>query len=409
MRAYERLLRYAAVDTQSSEHAERTPSTEKQYAFAWLLRNEMKDLGMKRVFTDPRAYTYGFLPPSPEMKAEPMIGLIAHIDTAPDFSGAGVRPKLVKNYDGRDLTLGKSGLVLRPADFPDLKEHIGKTLIVTNGKTLLGADDKAGVAEIMTACERLLKGDRPHCAVGVCFTPDEEIGHGAALLDFIRFGANFAYTVDGGPVEEINYETFNAASATVKLHGKSVHPGSAKGVMVNASLLAMRVNAMLPPEEVPACTEDYEGFYHLTDMSGDVSEAELKYIIRDHDAKGFAARCEKLREIARALNAEYGEGTVELAIQEQYRNMADILNSHMEIIHRAEKAIRLAGLKPVRRPVRGGTDGARLSFMGLPCPNLGTGGAAFHGPYEHIAAEDMDKAVEILMNIVCTPSSAVEE
>jgi len=408
MRAYERLLRYAAVDTQSDENGTGTPSTEKQYAFAWLLRNEMKDLGMKRVFTDPRSYTYGFLPPSPEMKAEPMIGLIAHIDTAPDFSGTGVKPRLIKNYDGQALPLGKSGLTLSPEEFPDLKDHAGKTLITTDGTTLLGADDKAGVAEIMTACEELLKGDRPHCAVAVCFTPDEEIGHGAALLDFIRFGANFAYTVDGGPVEEINYETFNAAAATVKIKGRSVHPGSAKDVMVNASLLAMRFNAMLPAGEIPARTEDYEGFYHLTDMSGDVSAAELKYIIRDHDAERFAARCERLRQIALELNKEYGDGTVELTIQEQYRNMAEILNGHMEIIHRAEKAIRLAGLKPVRRPVRGGTDGARLSFMGLPCPNLGTGGAAFHGPYEHITAEDMDKAVEILLNIVCTPAKEVE-
>ena len=409
MRAYERLLRYAAVDTQSDKNAGTTPSTEKQYAFAWLLRNEMLDLGMSRVYTDPGAYTYGFLPPSPEMKSEPMIGLIAHIDTAPDYSGAGVRPRIFRNYSGGELPLGDSGLVLSPAEFPELRGHAGKTLITTDGRTLLGADDKAGVAEIMTLCEELLKGDRPHCAVGVCFTPDEEIGHGAARLDFIRFGASFAYTVDGGPVEEINFETFNAASATVRFRGRSVHPGSAKDVMVNASLLAMRFNAMLPPEEIPAKTEGYEGFYHLTDVSGDVSEAELKYIIRDHDGEGYAARCDRLRQIEQALNAEYGEGTVTLTLQEQYRNMAEILRRHMEVIHRAEKAIRLAGLEPVRRPVRGGTDGARLSFMGLPCPNLGTGGAAFHGPYEHIAAEDMDKAVEILMNIVCTPSRAVEE
>ena len=409
MRAYERLLRYAAVDTQSDENGTGTPSTEKQYAFAWLLRNEMRDMGMLRVYTDPRAYTYGFLPPSPEMKAEPMIGLIAHIDTAPDFSGAGVRPQLHKNYDGGELALGKSGLVLRPEDFPDLRAHAGKTLITTDGTTLLGADDKAGVAEIMTVCEKLLKGGRPHCAVGVCFTPDEEIGHGAAKLDFIRFGASFAYTVDGGPVEEINYETFNAAAATFKIQGRSVHPGSAKDVMVNASLLAMRVNAMLPPEEIPACTEGYEGFYHLTDMSGDVSRAELKYIIRDHDGERFEARCERLRQIERTLNAEYGEGTVELTLREQYRNMSEILHRHMEIIRRAEKAIRDAGLTPVTRPVRGGTDGSRLSFAGLPCPNLGTGGSAFHGPYEHITAEDMDKVVEILTNIVCTPAKDLEK
>ena len=401
MRAYQRLLRYAAIDTQSAANAGTTPSTEKQYAFAFLLRNEMQDLGLKRVYTDPRAYTYGFLPPSPGMEAEPMIGLIAHIDTAPDFSGTHVCPLVHPDYDGEDLPLGGSGRVLSPRDFPDLKDRVGKTLITTDGTTLLGADDKAGVAEIMTACEELLKGDRPHCAVAVCFTPDEEIGHGADLLELIRFGATFAYTVDGGAVEQINFETFNAAHAVFKIHGVSVHPGTAKGVMVNASLVAMHINELLPPTETPSQTEGYEGFYHLTEMKGDVSGAELKYIIRDHDAGRFSQRCEKCREIEREMNAKYGEGTVKLTLTEQYRNMAEILGKHMEIVERAEKAMRKAGLEPRRVPVRGGTDGARLSFRGLPCPNLGTGGAAFHGPYEHIAVEDMDKAVEVLLNILC--------
>ena len=401
MRAYQRLLRYASIDTQSSASAGTTPSTEKQYAFAFLLRNEMQDLGLKRVYSDPRAYTYGFLPPSPGMESQPMIGLIAHIDTAPDFSGAGVQPRLHPDYDGEDLPLGESGRVLSVRDFPDLRERIGKTLITTDGTTLLGADDKAGVAEIMTACEALLKGDRPHCAVAVCFTPDEEIGHGAELLELIRFGASFAYTVDGGDVEEINFETFNAARAVFQIHGVSVHPGSAKGVMVNASLVAMRINELLPAAETPSQTEGYEGFYHLTDMRGDVSGAELQYIIRDHDAGRFEARCEKCREIERVMNERYGEGTVTLTLTEQYRNMAEILQGHMEIVERAEKAMRAAGLEPKRVPVRGGTDGSRLSFRGLPCPNLGTGGAAFHGPYEHIAVEDMDKAVEVLLNILC--------
>ena len=401
MRAYQRLLRYASIDTQSSASAGTTPSTEKQYAFAFLLRNEMQDLGLKRVYSDPRAYTYGFLPPSPGMESQPMIGLIAHIDTAPDFSGAGVQPCLHPDYDGEDLPLGESGRVLSVRDFPDLRERIGKTLITTDGTTLLGADDKAGVAEIMTACEALLKGDRPHCAVAVCFTPDEEIGHGAELLELIRFGASFAYTVDGGDVEEINFETFNAARAVFQIHGVSVHPGSAKGVMVNASLVAMHINELLPPTETPSQTEGYEGFYHLTDMRGDVSGAELQYIIRDHDAGRFEERCEKCREIERIMNERYGEGTVTLTLTEQYRNMAEILHGHMEIVERAEKAMRAAGLEPKRVPVRGGTDGSRLSFRGLPCPNLGTGGAAFHGPYEHIAVEDMDKAVEVLLNILC--------
>ena len=405
MRAYKRLLRYAGIDTQSDENADKTPSTEKQNAFSWLLHFELQDLGMKRVHTDPCAYTYGFLPASPGWEDEPVIGLVAHIDTAPDFSGTGVKPQLHFDYDGGDIALGSSGRVLSPKDFPDLKNCVGKTLITTDGTTLLGADDKAGVAEIMTACEALLHSDRPHCAVAVCFTPDEEIGHGARLMDFERFGAAFAYTVDGDAVDEINFETFNAAAASFKIKGVSVHPGSAKDIMVNASLLAMRINAMLPSDEIPARTEGYEGFYHLTDMRGDVSEAELKYIVRDHDAKSFLARCEHLREIERELNLEYGEGTVTLTLSEQYRNMAEILAEHMEIVERAEKAIRASGLEPVTRPVRGGTDGAQLSFRGLPCPNLGTGGAAFHGPCEHIAVEDMDKMVEILLNIVCQRES----
>ena len=402
MRAYKRLLRYAAIDTQSNgDNAAVTPSTEKQYAFSWLLHCELQDLGMKQVYTDPHAYTYAFLPASPGWESEPVIGLIAHIDTAPDFSGTGVKPQTHFDYDGGDIALGTSGLVLSPRDFPDLKNCVGKTIITTDGTTLLGADDKAGVAEIMTVCETLIHSDRPHCALAVCFTPDEEIGHGARLIDFKRFGAAFAYTVDGDAVEEINYETFNAASASFLIKGVSVHPGSAKDVMVNASLVAMRINAMLPADEIPARTEGYEGFYHLTDMRGDVSEAELKYIIRDHDAKRFLARCDRLREIVHEINTEYGEGTVTLTLNEQYRNMAEILADHMQIVRRAEKAIRKAGLKPATSPIRGGTDGARLSFSGLPCPNLGTGGAAFHGPSEHIAVEDMDKVVEILLNIVC--------
>ena len=401
MRAYKRLLRYAAIDTQSSDNAEKTPSTEKQNAFSWLLHFEMQDMGLKEVYTDPCAYTYGFLPASPGREDEPAIALIAHIDTAPDYSGTGVKPLVHFDYDGGDIRLGTSGRVLSPKDFPDLKNCVGKTLITTDGTTLLGADDKAGVAEIMTVCETLLHSDRPHCAVAVCFTPDEEIGHGARLMDFERLGAAFAYTVDGDAVNEINYETFNAASASFLVRGVSVHPGSAKDIMVNASLVAMRINAMLPPDEVPASTEGYEGFFHLTDMRGDVSEAELKYIVRDHDAKRFHERCECLRRIERELNLEYGEGTVTLTLNEQYRNMAEILTDHMQIVRRAERAIRKAGLTPVTSPVRGGTDGAQLSFKGLPCPNLGTGGAAFHGPSEHIAVEDMDKAVEILLNIVC--------
>ena len=401
MRAYERLLRYVTVDTQSNEKAKTTPSTGKQFVLAQFLGRELTALGMSRVHTDEHAYTYGFLPPSPGREAEPVIGLIAHIDTAPDFSGAKVQPILYLHYDGRDLPLGESGRTLSARDFPDLRRCAGKTLITTDGTTLLGADDKAGAAEIMTACEQLLRGERSHCGVAVCFTPDEEIGHGASLLDLTRFGADFAYTVDGGPIEEINYETFNAAQAVFRIRGVSVHPGSAKGIMVNAGHIATRINALLPQDEIPAATEGYEGYYHLVGIKGDVNAARLQYILRDHDAQRFEARCEKLRELERAMNAEYGPGTVRLTLREQYRNMAEVLRDHMEIVARAEEAIRRAGHTPVTRPVRGGTDGARLSFCGLPCPNLGTGGAAFHGPFEHITAEDMDAAVEILLNIVC--------
>ena len=400
MRAYERLLRYAAIDTQSDENGEGTPSTEKQFALAELLRGEMEAMGLSRVFLDGNAYTYGYLPPTPGREEEPVIGLIAHIDTAPDFSGAGVRPLLHENYDGGALPLGESGLVLSPEQFPDLRDCVGQTLITTDGTSLLGADDKAGVAEILTACERLLAEGLPHGGVALCFPPDEEIGHGAALLELERLGAAFAYTVDGDAVNEINFETFNAAAAHFEIRGVNVHPGSAKGVMVNAALLAAELAAMLPPEETPARTEGYEGFYHLTELRGGVGAAELKYILRDHDAARFAARCARMRELERAMNGRYGAGTVTLTLTEQYRNMAEVLRERPEIVRRAQTAIEKAGLEPVIRPIRGGTDGSQLSFRGLPCPNLGTGGAAFHGPYEHITAENMDKAVEILLNLL---------
>ena len=401
MRAYERLLRYVTVDSQSAPGAGKTPSTLKQLEMTRLLRAEMEKMGLERIYADDHAYVYGFLPATPGRETEPVIGLIAHIDTAPDFSGKRVRPRMFPDYDGRRIALGQSGLVLSPAQFPDLMACLGHTLITTDGTSLLGADDKAGVAEILTACERLMKEGRPHGGVAVCFAPDEEIGHGAALLDLERFGAAFAYTVDGGDLEEVNCETFNAAAATFTIRGVSVHPGSAKDVMVNASLVAMDINAQLPPDEIPARTEGYEGYYHVTGISGDVSRAELKYILRDHDADRFAARCDKMRQIAAAMNRKYGSGTVSLSLWVEYRNMAEALKGHEDVVERAVSAVKAAGLKPVIRPVRGGTDGSQLSFRGLPCPNLGTGGAGFHGPYEHISAENMDKAVEILLELVC--------
>ena len=400
MRAYERLLKYAAVDTQSSEDAQGTPSTPGQLRLCALLAEEMRAIGLQKVYEDGRGYVYGYLPASAGMENEPTIGFIAHVDTAPDFSGTGVKPVLHENYDGGDVALGTSGLVLSPEKFPDLKDCAGQTLITTDGTTLLGADDKAGVAEIMTACERIVKENLPHCAVAVAFTPDEEIGSGAELLDLECFGADFAYTVDGDEVGEINYETFNAAAASWEIRGVNVHPGSAKGIMINAALVACEINSLLPAEEIPAMTGGYEGFYHLLEMNASVERAEMKYIIRDHDAGKFAQRCATMRDIERRMNEKYGAGTAKLTLKEQYRNMAEVLNKRMDIIERAKRAMERSGITPVIRPVRGGTDGAQLSFRGLPCPNLGTGGSAFHGPYEHITAEHMDEAVDIILNII---------
>ena len=400
MRAYERLLRYAAVHTASSEDLSRTPTTDRQFDLSRLLADEMRALGMSEVFEDGHAYVYGALPASEGMENRPAIGLIAHIDTVPDFSGENVKPQLTENYDGGDVVLGCSGRVLSAQQFPHLSKLKGHTLITTDGTTVLGADDKAGVAEILTACETLLREGLPHGRIAVCFTPDEEVGHGAALLDIDRLGADLAFTVDGGELSHINFETFNAAAAHWVIHGVNVHPGSAKNTLVNANLVAMEINAMLPSGEVPEKTEGYEGFFHLTNMAGSVEKATLDYIVRDHSAAVFAHREAAMRHIEALINEKYGAGTAELTIREQYRNMAEKLNEHMEIVELAEKAITRAGLEPRRIPIRGGTDGAQLSFRGLPCPNIGTGGYCFHGPYEHITAENMDKAVEIILNII---------
>ena len=316
------------------------------------------------------------------------------------ISRGNVQPQLVPDYDGGELPLGESGRVLSPEMFPRLKTMRGHTLITTDGTTVLGADDKAGIAEILTACERLQREKLPHGRIAVCFTPDEEIGHGAELLDLKRLGADFAFTVDGGDPAELNDETFNAAAADLSFHGINVHPGDAKNKMRNAMLVAMEFNALLPGAERPETTEDREGFFHLVSMKGDVEKAELSYIIRDHDAARFEARKAILRQAVRFLNEKYGEGSAELSLREQYRNMAEVLRAQPRIIERAERALRKAGLEPKHVPVRGGTDGSQLSFRGLPCPNLGTGGEGFHGPYEHISAENMDKVTEILVILV---------
>ena len=400
MTALERFLIYVKIHTASSENTERTPTEEREFDLSRVLEKEMKSLGMERVSVDEHAYVYGFLPAMEGCEERPCVGFIAHLDTIPDFSGENVRPQLIENYDGGPVALGTSGRVLTEEINPRLPELKGHTLVTTDGSTVLGADDKAGIAAILTACERILASGRPHGAVAVCFTPDEEVGHGAALLELERFGADFAYTVDGGELNEINFETFNAASAKWEIAGFNIHPGSAKNKMINASLVAMEINAMLPSGAVPERTERYEGFFHLTDMSGTVEKAELHYILRDHDAGGLAEKEKLMRLIEKQINEKYGEGTAKLALHEQYRNMAEKVSEHMEIVELAEKAVRAIGLEPVRVPIRGGTDGAQLSFRGLLCPNIGTGGYACHGPYEHTSAENLDAAARLVEAIV---------
>ena len=374
MRAYERLLNYVRVYTTSDEEGTQTPSTERQFNLSNLLAEEMKAMGMEGVCVDEHAYVYGFVPASEGMEDKECIGLIAHIDTAPDFSGENVNPQIIENYDGKAVKLGRSGRVLDPEKFPELKEMKGKTLICTDGTTLLGADDKAGIAEILTACERVMAENRPHGRIAACFTPDEEIGHGADLLDIKKLGADFAYTMDGGELPELSYETFNAAAAEFEVNGFNVHPGSAKDTMINASLVAMEINSMLPAGDVPSMTEDYEGFFHLCDMQGNVEKAVLKYIIRDHDKQSFLARENCMKHIEKLINEKYGEGTAKLSIKEQYSNMADCIRKRMDIVELAKNAIEKAGVTPNIQPIRGGTDGANLSQKGLLCPNLGTGG-----------------------------------
>ena len=399
MRAYERLLKYVSFRTPSDENAEGTPSTPEQHALAAYLAEEMRELGLTDVLADGHAYVYGRLPATPGYESCTPIGFIAHIDTVPVPAGAQTRPSIVKGYDGGDVILGSSGLTLSPAMFPHLRQLAGEDLIVTDGTTVLGADDKAGVAEILTAVERLIAEGTPHGEIDVCFPPDEEIGHGAALLDLARFGAKYAYTVDGGDMSEIENETFNAAAARWTIRGLEVHPGSAKGVMVNAALIAAEIASALPADETPATTEEREGFYHLCDMRADVGSATLSYIIRDHDRAGFEARKDVLRALERAINEKYGPGTAELTLRDQYYNMAEVLKDCPEVLQKAEAAIRSVGLDPVYRPIRGGTDGAQLSFRGLPCPNLGTGGFAFHGPYEHITVQRMDVMTEVILAV----------
>lgn len=400
MRAYERFLNYVKIHTTSDENSNTTPSTRRQFDLAEILAEEMKKLGVKDVRVDENCYVYGAIPATPGYEDKPAIGLIAHLDTAPDFCGEHVNPQIYRNYNGEDVTLGDSGKVLSVKTFPHLKELKGRTLITTDGTTLLGADDKAGIAEIMTVAEELLKGTMPHGKICIAFTPDEEVGSGADKLDIPAFGAQYAYTVDGGCENEIVYENFNASEAVFKIRGFNIHPGEARNKMINAALVGMEINSMLPNLETPAHTELYEGFFHLCEMEGTVENATLQYIIRDHSAASFEARENTLRHIEKIMNEKYGQGTVKLEIHEQYRNMIEKVAPCMQLVDYAKDAIRELGMEPNTDPIRGGTDGAQLSFRGLLCPNLGTGGYAFHGPYEHITAEGMDTAVHVMLGIL---------
>lgn len=400
MRAYERFLNYVKIHTTSDENSNTTPSTRRQFDLAEILAEEMKKLGVKDVRVDENCYVYGAIPATPGYEDKPAIGLIAHLDTAPDFCGEHVNPQIHRNYNGEDVTLGDSGKVLSVKTFPHLKELKGRTLITTDGTTLLGADDKAGIAEIMTVAEELLKGTMSHGKVCIAFTPDEEVGSGADKMDIPAFGAQYAYTADGGCENEIVYENFNASEAVFKIRGFNIHPGEAKNKMINAALVGMEINSMLPNLETPAHTELYEGFFHLCEMEGTVENATLQYIIRDHSAASFEARENTLKHIEKIMNEKYGQGTVKLEIHEQYRNMIEKVAPCMQLVDYAKDAIRELGMEPNTDPIRGGTDGAQLSFRGLPCPNLGTGGYAFHGPYEHITAEGMDTAVHVMLGIL---------
>ena len=399
----DRFLRYVQIDTQSDEEGTGTPTTEKQHELARLLVEELTKMGAEEITYDKEhCYVYASIPATEGMEKKPVMGFISHMDTSPAVSGANVRPRIITAYDGEDIVLNSGlGIVMKTADFPELKEYQGKSLIVTDGTTLLGADDKAGVAEIMTMAEYLLSHrDVPHGKLRIGFTPDEEVGGGAQYLRIKEFGATYGYTLDGSHEGEIQFENFNAAGAEVTVHGVNVHPGSAKDIMKNAQTIAMEIHGLLPKDACPEKTEGYEGFYHMTEFNGNVEQAVMRYIIRDFDPVTFVEKQEKLRQAVAQINETYGEGTAEVKIEESYRNMREKIEPCMQLIDYAKEACKEAGVEPDIAPIRGGTDGARLSFVGLPCPNLGTGGDGFHGPFEHITVEGMDLSVEIIKNII---------
>lgn len=400
MRVEERLLKYVSYWTTSDEECRQIPSSKRQFELGKVLEQELRDLGLEKVTLTDHCYVYGLLPATKGYADKPAVGFISHMDTAPDFSGKDVKPQIIPDYDGKDVLLKGSGAYLKVSDFPTLETLKGRTLITTDGTTLLGADDKAGGSEIMTAVEQIITEKIPHGDIWIGFTPDEEVGSGADLFDLDYFKARFAYTVDGDYEGEVAYENFNAASASFEINGVNVHPGEAKDIMINAALVGCEIASLLPENETPAHTEGREGFYHLTDFSGDIAHAKVNYIVRDHDKATFEKRLDTLRGIEQKMNEKYHADTVKLNIQHSYSNMLEVIEKNEYVVAIAKKAIKNVGLEPVSRPVRGGTDGARLSFMGLPCPNLGTGGYGFHGPFEHISVEGMNTAVSVIKEIV---------
>lgn len=397
MELIDRFLRYIKVHTTSDPGSETIPTTARQLDLAKILCEDMKEIGIADAHISEYGYVYGSIPATPGFENAPALGLIAHMDTAPNFSGEHVNPQIIPDYDGGKVTLGTSGRELDPELFPWLSNLAGRTLITTDGTTLLGGDDKAGITSIICALETILKENLPHGKLCAAFTPDEEVGRGPYHFDVKEFGADFAYTVDGGPENEISFDNFNAAAAVVKVKGFSIHPGESKNKMINAALVLYEFNSMLPAGDTPRDTDGYEGFFHLTKMSGDVNSAEGNYIVREHDKHLFEGRKRTMQHAAALLNEKYGEGTVTLEIKDQYRNMREIIEQYPFLMDFADRAMESIGLKAEHTPTRGGTDGATLSFMGLPCPNLGAGGYAFHGPFEHATVEGMEKCREILI------------
>lgn len=403
MKVQERFLKYVSYWTTSEDGKDVIPSTERQFSLADELAKEMKEMGLVKVKRDEHCYVYGLLPATEGLENKKAMGFIAHMDTAPSFSGKDVKPQIIQNYDGEDVVLPGNGDVIKVSDFSHLRSLKGRTLITTDGTTLLGADDKAGIADILTAVEEVIVEQIPHGDIWIGFTPDEEVGAGADLFDLNYFQADYAYTVDGDYEGEVAYENFNASSAHFTIKGVNVHPGSAKDIMKNAAAIACEIQSMLPPEETPEHTEGREGFYHLDEMHGDVNEAHLDYIVRDHDSELFEKRQQILFDIEKKINEKYGAGTVSLNMKESYRNMMEVMEQNFFVVKTAKKAIENSGVELVSVPIRGGTDGARLSFMGLPCPNLGTGGYAFHGPKEHVTVEGMETVVRIIKEIIKSP------